>query len=255
MEIQYIIHKIIDIMNIVGIDPSLISTGLVVNGNVVLFTRESDVYGKKGLRKWFKLGEQHIDYEFINHRPKTGNYQRDEIIKMVDYDTITTDIVKKIKSLIDPDEDTVIGIESYSYASAVGDIIDLVTFSTTLRIKLYNEITNNIFIIPPKSLKFEAGKLTYPEEKKGKKITYRNHYGIASGLFQKREMYFSLIDNKTFVENDRFVKHLKSIQEEILTPAKINKPYDDTNDAYIIYKHLDHLNNEGVLFDYYKLIH
>ena len=55
-------------MNLIGIDPSLISTGLVVNGNIYNYCRESDALNKSGLSKWFKLCEQYISLKFINYR-------------------------------------------------------------------------------------------------------------------------------------------------------------------------------------------
>jgi len=55
--------------NIVAIDPSLISTALVVSsGNtfkIYNYCRESKVMGKKGMTKWFKLAEQYVSYKYI----------------------------------------------------------------------------------------------------------------------------------------------------------------------------------------------
>lgn len=238
-------------MNIIGIDPSLNSTGLVINGKVFNFTKESYVYGKTTMKKWYKYGEPYINYHFISHNNKDGVYAKDEIIKMVDYDKITSDIVEIILSEINKDDDTVIGIESYSYNSAAGDIIDLVTFSTTLRIKLFQQITENLIIIPPSSLKKEAGKMTYPEEKKGKNIVYRNNFGLASGHFQKKEMYLSLIENKSFTDN--YVQQIKELKEDFLSVANFPSPFSDTNDAFIIYKHLQSLGEIEDIQKYYKL--
>lgn len=225
-------------MNIIGIDPSLNSTGLTINGIVYNFVKEENVYGKKGMTKWFKMGEPYINYHYIKHNNKTNDFVQDEIIKMVDYDKITTDIVELIYNKIDKEQDTIIGIESYSYNSAAGDIIDLVTFSTTLRIKLYQKITKNLIIIPPATLKKEAAKMTYEAEKKGKTVVYRNRFGIAGGHFQKREMYMSLIDNETFVNNDKYVKYLKELKDDLLSIKVFPKPFEDCNDSYIIYKYL-----------------
>ena len=44
-------------MNIIGIDPSLISTGMVINGKLFNYCRESDAINKSGLGKWFKHSE------------------------------------------------------------------------------------------------------------------------------------------------------------------------------------------------------
>lgn len=224
-------------MNIVGIDPSLLSTGITINGKVFNFVRESDVYGKTKMNKWYAIGSEKINYNFITHHPQTNTYAQNEIIKMIDYDKITTDIVELIKKEIRKDEHTRIGIESYSYNSKNGDIIDLVTFSTTLRIKLYQQITHDLVIIPPASLKLEAAKMTYVPKIKGKKVTYRNKEGIAGGHFQKREMFLSLIENEN--NHDEYVEFLRSVSSDCLETGKINKPFDDCNDSYILFKILE----------------
>ncbi len=54
--------------NFVGIDPSLISTGLVVNGKIINYCRQSDATNKSGLSKWFKLCEQYVTLRYIDYR-------------------------------------------------------------------------------------------------------------------------------------------------------------------------------------------
>ena len=55
-------------MNIIGIDPSLISTGLVVNGKIFNYCREKDANNKSGLSKWFKLCESELTLKYIDYR-------------------------------------------------------------------------------------------------------------------------------------------------------------------------------------------
>ena len=117
--------------NIVAIDPSLISTALVVGSGDTFkmfnYCKESKVYGKTGMNKWFKLAEQLVQYRFIEYR-EFKEYSEGELIKLKDYDKITDTIIKDILDNIDPSKPTKIGIEGFSYSSKNGSIIDLVTF-------------------------------------------------------------------------------------------------------------------------------
>jgi len=226
--------------NLIGIDPSLISTAICINGKLINYCRESDAYNKNGLAKWFKLAEQFINYKFIEYR-KYKNYSEGEVIKLFDYDKITDSIINDIKSNIDTTLPTKVAIEGYSYSSDTSSIIDLVTFSTLLRKKIVDELTDDIKIIAPSSLKQESCKLTYEPINIGKKkdkFEFRNNEGVAGGKFTKREMFLSIIENDKV--NELYSNHLRSIKSDILEVSKIPKPYEDSNDAYIIYQLLKH---------------
>lgn len=234
-------------MNIIGIDPSLISTGLVIsNGKdpikIINYCREDDVsLSKGGFSKWFKLCEQEIDLRFIKY-DKFENYSEGELIKLNNYDTITDIIIKDIENNIDKNEKTKVGIEGYSFSSSYGDIIDLVTFSTLLRKKLFDYISKDILVIAPSTLKQECCKLTYKPIDVGKKkpkLEWRNTFGISGGNFTKNEMYMSIIENENFTDN--WGIHCKSIKNDILSKKTIPKPYEDINDSYIIFKYLETL--------------
>jgi len=222
-------------MNIIGIDPSLISTGLVVNGKMFNYCRESDAYNKTGLQKWYKLCEQYLTYRFVNYR-NYSNYSEGEIIKLKDYDQITDLILSDIESNIDKPNPTKVGIEGYSFSSSAGDIIDLVTFSTLLRKKIFDYITKDIIVMSPSTLKQESCKLTYPPKDIGKrkqKLEWRNNEGVAGGSFTKRDIALSIIENANFT--DDWSNHLKSISTTLLNSKVIKKPYEDVNDSYLIY--------------------
>ena len=222
-------------MNIIGIDPSLISTGLMVNGKIFNYCREKDAINKSGLAKWFKLCEKELELRFIEYR-NFDNYSDGELIKLKDYDKITNQIIKDIEDNIDKNQPTKIGIEGYSFASNAGDIIDLVTFSTLLRKKLFDYISQDITVLSPSTLKQEACKLTYKPidiGKKKPKLEYRNNEGIAGGKFTKREMYLAIIENNDL--NDDWAKLCKSLKPDILGVSKIPKPFEDINDAFLIY--------------------
>jgi hypothetical protein len=153
--------------------------------------------------------------------------------------TNTTDIL----SNIDINKPTKIGIEGYSFSSTAGDIIDLVTFSTLLRKKLFDKISQDIFVISPSTLKLESCKLTYPpiiKEIGKKKISYkeewRNNIGIPGGSFTKRDIYYSIIENNKW--SDYWYNHCKSVKDDILSISMIPKPYEDINDSFNIFKYL-----------------
>jgi hypothetical protein len=235
--------------NIVALDPSLISTALVVSSGDTFkmynYCRESSAFGKTGIKKWFKLAEQFITYKFITYR-EFKDYSEGEITKLKDYDKITDDIISDILSNIDNSKPTKIGIEGYSFSST-GDIIDLVTFSTLLRKKLFDQISEDITVMSPSTLKLESCKLTYPpivtetgKKVKKVKIEYRNNLGMSGGSFTKTDMFMTIVDNNEM--QDFWTKHCKLVKSDVLGIATIPKPYEDANDAFLIYNVLKKKN-------------
>lgn len=229
--------------NIVALDPSLISTALVVSSGDTFkmynYCRESSVLGKTGIKKWFKLAEQFVTYKFITYR-EFKDYSEGELTKLKDYDKITDDIISDILSNIDNSKPTKIGIEGYSFSSTAGDIIDLVTFSTLLRKKLFDQISEDITVLSPSTLKLESCKLTYPpivtetgKKVKKVKIEYRNTLGMSGGKFTKTDMFMAIVENKDML--DFWTKHCKLVKSDVLGVATIPKPYEDVNDAFLIY--------------------
>ena len=145
-------------------------------------------------------------------------------------------IIKDILENINNNEPTKIGIEGYSFSSDPTSIIDLVTFSTLLRKKLFDLISEDILVLSPSSLKQMACKLTYKPidiGKKKPKLEWRNNYGISGGNFTKTEMFLAIVENENL--NDTWDIHCKSIKTELLANKKIAKPYEDLNDAWLIY--------------------
>jgi len=229
-------------MNIVGIDPSLISTGVVVNGKLFNYCREKDATNKSGLSKWFKYTEGKLNLNYIAYREYDG-YSNGELVKLKDYDKITTQIIKDIQDNIDVTKSTKIAIEGYSYSSDAGAIIDLVTFSTLLRKKLFDYISEDITVMSPSTLKVESCKLTYPpinEGKKKEKWVYKNNDGVSGGSFTKHGMYLSIIENNDL--NDDWAKLCKSLKSDIMGATKVPKPFEDVNDAYLLYNILRSIN-------------
>lgn len=238
--------------NIVSLDPSLISTALVVGRGdsykIFNYCRESAAMGKTGMKKWFKMAEQGVTYRYIEYRQYEG-YSEGELVKLKDYDTISDMIIADISKEIDPSLPTRIGIEGYSYSSSAGDIIDLVTFSTLLRKKLFDFISQDITVLSPTTLKLESCKLTYPPivtetGKKVKKIKYewRNKMGISGGSFTKTDMLMSIFENESF--SDGWSKHIKLVKDDLLSVSTIPKPYEDVNDAFTLYKVLQNRESQ-----------
>jgi len=226
-------------VNFIGIDPSLISTAVVVNGKILNYCRESKVMLKSGMSKWFKSAEQYCTYRFITYR-EFDNYSDGELTKLKDYDYITEMIIDDILININPGEESIIGIEGYNFGATVGDLIDLVTFSTLLRKKLFDRVSERIIVLSPSTLKLEACKLTYDPIVKeiGKKVkrieyTYRNKLGISGGKFTKKDMALAIIENEKI--DDPWFKYLKLIKTELLEVKDIQKPHEDVNDAVLIY--------------------
>jgi hypothetical protein len=236
--------------NIVAIDPSLISTALVVSSGdsfkIYNYCRESDAYGKKGLTKWFKFAEEHVIYRFIEYR-EFEDYSEGELTKLKDYDKITDQIIDDILKNINPKLETKIGIEGYNFGAQVGDLVDLVAFSTLLRKKLYDKISTNISVLSPSTLKLESCKLTYKpliKEIGGKKprteYIWKNSIGMPGGKFTKFDMYYAIIENEEL--DDYWIKHCKQMKTDITSVKGINKPYEDINDSYLIYQVLKKQN-------------
>jgi hypothetical protein len=229
--------------NIVALDPSLISTALVMSSGDTFkmynYCRESSAFGKTGIKKWFKLAEQFVTYKFIEYR-EFKDYSEGELTKLKDYDKITDVIISDILSNIDTSKPTKIGIEGYSFSSTAGDIIDLVTFSTLLRKKLFDQISEDITVMSPSTLKLESCKLTYPpivtetgKKVKKVKIEYRNTLGMSGGKFTKTDMFMAIVENNEM--QDFWTKHCKLVKLDVLGVATIPKPYEDVNDAFLIY--------------------
>lgn len=226
-------------MNIVAIDPSLVSTAMVVNGKVYNYCRESDATTKSGLSKWFNLSDPYCQYEYITYT-KFSNYSEGEFTKIRDYDRITSQIITDLQSNLRPNEETWVLAEGYNFGAQVGDLVDLVTFSTLLRKKVIDYVTTNLTILSPSSLKLETCKLIYkPIEKEvGKKkkrieLEFRNPLGVSGGKFTKVDMARAIIDSSNI--SHPWVTYIKSIQTEILAQKDIKKPIEDVNDAILLY--------------------
>jgi hypothetical protein len=203
------------------------------------FVKEDIALTKTGKQnKWFYLCDPFVDFFYHTLEPaKKLSYAELEMHKLKTYNEITDEIVKYVKkktSYRGVSAPTKIFIEGYSFSSAAGPLIDLVTFSTLLRIKLRKTISEDITVLAPMELKLAAAKLTYPPTLDKKKEVWMNKEGVKGGSFKKPEMYMALIDNEN-LQCD-WVEFLREYASDILAKKAVPKPIEDLNDAKLLYE-------------------
>lgn len=210
-------------MIIIGIDPSLNSTGISIYKNGIFtvynYTNNSPKY------KWIKEVENCVDFKFHEYNDETESFSESETEKIRVYDIVTDKIFNDIKEI--STEPTEVFIEGYSYSSAQGRLIDLVTFSTLLRIKLVKHGIN-LNVIPPSTLKKTIAEQVYPIDKKG---IARDENLKAGGSFDKKDMMKCLV--KLDVNCD-YIDYLKTNKDILLKPKSLAKPFDDCNDSILL---------------------
>lgn len=230
-------------MNIIAIDPSLSSTAMVVNDKRFVYGSISTSRTKKlVLKGWYEKTEDLITLREHNDTPSL-DYAEGEVAKWKHFNSISEKIAEDILANIDKTTATVVAIEGYSFSSAAGPLIDLVTLGTLIRHKIIGMKLNldpslplEFHIVSPTSLKAMVAKLTYPGTPKNKKgdLEYRNKEGVAGGSFKKHEMYKALIENESL--KCEYVQFLREHADEILALKGIPKPIEDTNDAKLLYE-------------------
>lgn len=225
-------------MNFVAIDPSLSCTAMVVNDKKFVYTTPTVATGKKGeFKRWFEACDGLATIRVFDTSIKDKDHSESEFIKLKNYYNIASRIVEDIIDNLHSG-DTFIAIEGYSYSSAAGPLIDLVTLGTLLRYLILARVKNgtvSIEILQPTEVKQKAAALVYAPIKKGKKIEYRNGDGVAGGSFKKPEIYKALIDNTKLI-SDPWVEFIREHSDEILDMKSIPKPIEDINDAKTLYE-------------------
>lgn len=210
-------------MIIIGIDPSLNSTAISIYKNGIFsvynYTNKEPKY------KWIKEVQEHVNFKFHEYNDETDSFSESETEKIRVYDIVTDKIFNDIKEI--SDQQTEVFIEGYSYSSAQGRLIDLVTFSTLLRIKLVKHGIN-LNVIPPSTLKKTIAEQVYPLDKKG---IPRDENDKAGGSFDKKDMMKCLI--KLNISSD-YINYIKNNSDILLKPKNIPKPFDDCNDSLLL---------------------
>jgi len=224
-------------MNYVGIDISIDSTGMSILRNEELI-----IFNFTTLKRsvgWIKKTMNYFDYEFINYTYKDiDNYTESEIMKLREFDYVTNLIFQKIIGNIDINEETLIAIEGYNYGLKGNSIIDIVTFSTLLRLKLLNvPKLKKLIVASPMTIKSFAAEISYGyiTDKKGRKIINRNHNGVAGGKFDKKDMMEALISMNGV---DKLSIILNIYKDDLLKLKNVPKPFDDILDSWWILKSL-----------------
>lgn len=225
-------------MDIVCIDPSLSCTAVVVNDVKAAFVNKDVATTKTDkLKKWFELAAPFINYHFHVNNEKLS-YSSLEIAKLSLYNNITDSIISFIRDNITCTPK--VFIEGYSYSSSAGPLVDLVTFGTLLRFKIFNNISKDVNIITPSELKLLAAKLTYSPIKEKNKTVWRNKQGVSGGQFKKPDMFKCLVENHTL--NCEWVRFLRGHAQEILSKNAIPKPIEDINDAKLMFEIVKKIN-------------
>lgn len=234
-------------MNYIAIDPSLSCTAMVINDKKFVYTTPAVAHTKKGeLKRWFQECEdQGVRIRIFDEIDHSLSHNELELHKLGYFSRVVDTISTDIDVFCDPSHGILVAIEGYSYSSAAGPLIDLVTFGTLLRRSIYNRFRSasdisgiqipELRILQPTEVKQRAAALTYPPIKKGKKIEYRNADGIAGGSFKKHQMYKVLTENPN-LHNDPWVEFIRGHEDEVMEMKSVPKPIEDINDAKIIYE-------------------
>lgn len=223
-------------MNIIGIDPSLISTAVTIETKDG--TKLFSFYKDTKLGKWEKIVEDFVNMKFTTFKNYSKmSYSEEQLAKQDDYEKIIEMITSTILNNIDDTEDTYIAIEGYSYSSAAGPLIDLVTFGTLLRDNLIKYVSTNITIFSPAELKKGCAMIAYEQGEDGAYrnfVIQKNGKGLAGGSFKKHDMARALIDHygKTGeIINKNCHDILMSYKEDIFALKGFPKPLDDIIDS------------------------
>lgn len=185
----------------IGLDISTTSTGICINeGNSYKFFNITDKSTK------YHKNSNNITSYIVDKAEKGENYTENELNKLKKYKQIESKlefILSKYSGC-----EMLINIEGYSYSSVAGNLIDIVTLSTILRLKCL-EYTDNVMFTAPLSLKKQVLENCYKKDK------------------------IDMIDHFLEVFDEDDVCIYNEIKEvKALNLKTICKPYDDCIDAF-----------------------
>lgn len=224
--------------NIIGIDPSKVSSAIYVKSNkgefIFSYTNRDRNY------KWIKKTNDYVYYRFFEIE-KGKDYADQELKNLISFSYVSTIMIRDVLSSIDKDENTYLRMEGYNYNTyKPGDIIDLVAIGQSIRIKMVENLPNvkEFNIIAPKKLKTSSCEYAYgpPQQMKSEKtgkllkkwIPSKNKEGIKGGDFTKKEMFKAMIEGE--VESPIY-NFYKENFDELINLKNIIKPFEDINDA------------------------
>ena len=176
-------------MNIVTIDPSLISTALTINGMPFSIASSDIVYTKKGdLTKWFDICDDYCNiHPTDNPNDKSKSYANLELAKLESSQRIANLIRSLVDKHTDPTYNTLVLIEGYSYSSQAGPLIDLVTLSTLIRRNLFTRTDTELVVLSPSSVnsKKDCG-IDMSMVLNKELVCGRRHGGVDRVFFERR---------------------------------------------------------------------
>lgn len=206
----------------IGIDPSLTSTGIcIINSTKTQYLNFRT--GTK-LTGWHKRFSHIVEYFNFEQLKEAKTFSQNELQKLNLYDNVTDLIIANLLAYTEP-ESCQICIENFSYQSRVGPLIDLVSFSTALKLKLLANRFANLEVLAPAELKSKACQTAYGKPVKGPS---RNNEGIAGGHFKKSHMMMALFDAGL---KDSFIDILYKEKSQLELKLNLVKPIDDLVDA------------------------
>ena len=201
-------------MYYVGIDLSLNSTGMVIckNNNYEFFSFVNGDFDKEFKNKHGRVLSEFKTHKEISQFVNVFNYTRylnvedyqiSEYNKIYDADKVTDLIVSKI-----PDN-SIIAIEGFSYASKSRSFIDIISYASVLRYKIFKKFKKLLVFSPSEIKKFATGK----------------------GNADKFKMFDAILNEN--IQHPYF-EYLENNADSLVTKTKIKKPIDDINDAYFV---------------------
>lgn len=222
-------------MNIVTIDPSQNSTAICVNGELHVIAKRDIAVTKSGsYKKWFKKVDELCEIHLFDLNFDNTNYNLLENSKLTTY----SNIAKTVEKILTEHNisDATICIEGYSFSSASGKLIDLVTIGTLIRCAVL-PFASELIIMSPSELKANACELTYPPTDIGKRkpiMVYQNNEGVKGGSFKKHEMFKAITENNDIISP--WATFLSNVSDDVMNAKDVPKPIDDLNDAYLLYQ-------------------
>jgi len=226
-------------MIFIGLDVSKVSTALCIEKNDI--TKLYSYTTKKDNNIWIKDTSDFINYRNIIYNYSDENdYSKSELLKLHEFDYVSDLIINDIFDNVKMLDSIRIGIEGYSYSSKKGPIIDIIEFTTTLKIKLMHKLIkySDIQIIAPLSLKTNTCRSVYKPriESVGKRIIkqvihYENDKGKQATKFDKWDMFYAF--NKSNI-NLNLKDWCKEYEDKISKNKEVPKPLDDIIDAIFL---------------------
>lgn len=215
-------------MNIVSIDFSLNSPGIVILSNDKLHF-VSYIKAGMGTKAETKMQEELAICKDITLKvqPKfetSKDFSEKEISKLKRFITMAKDMIQIIESQVSVNEPTIFGFEGVSYGSGGGgtnNLIDLAAAAAIFKFCLLQKFKHpetNIVTVAPTTIKKHAG----------------------NGKLKKRELWDIFCENQ-LSDASLSTNDVWTFANNLEVGAKVPKPFDDLVDAYFLASYLSTL--------------